>query len=218
MELLSINQSTVTSLFWAGNAEQKVNMFKATEMLVEKYQFKGWPTPQELQSDKQAFQHGTFNKASIRSLEIYNDGVIVRAQCNTSILEAFLNDLEQWMEAKVGWKRIETHRLNRAYGSEVLVRCDDQVLKFLSVYSAAASEISRSLKSHTGRDAITYVPAGIMFAADESHIAGIKPSPFRLERKFGSDFEQSIFYSAAPIPTDDHLALIKSLEKQAIHL
>jgi hypothetical protein len=58
-------------------------------------------------------------------------------------------------------------------------------------------------------------PFGIAFSADYSLIPGMKPAPFRLERRAGLGFDTNLYVSQAPLRTADHIKLLEQLEKLA---
>lgn len=215
MKLLSIQESTITSLFMLGNSRAKRNLINAATKLVERYQFKKMPTLDELASTKQVFQIGMFEDEQIDTFEIYSDGVVVKSGCHSDVLEAFLANLNDWVESELGFERIETHSNGIAFSSEVLVEMAPEVFAALDSYNVLASNVTRLLSRQSGRQFKLFSAAGVMFAPNDPDLSGLKPVPFRLERKLSTDFSKNIFYSSAPLKTKDHLEVLRKLEEDA---
>jgi hypothetical protein len=215
LNLLSVESSRLTSLFLASRPQGQPPIPGGFAELVKRYSFAGFPTKlDELDSTRVAFRLGSFEGIGIDALEIYPDGVIVSAKAPTDVLDAFLNDLTQWMESALGLKRIETQAINRNYESSILVQSDVNILKHLDALKPVRDLVSKSLHAAVGLE-LEFESFGISLAADHSRIAGMKPIPFRVERRAGIPFENNYFLSAAPLRTADHLKVLEKIERLA---
>lgn len=180
--------------------------------LMKRYAFTIVPKVEQLESNKIEFRQGAFNDVGIESFTIYNDGVVVSSKSSTDVLDTFLQDLNDWMETTFNLKKVETHAINRAYESTLLVRSNAKLLQALDALTPLQDIIGKSLKAATGLEA-RFEPFGISFGADYSLIPGIKPINFRLERRGGLSFDTNYYVSQAPMRTGDHLKLLEKLEK-----
>jgi hypothetical protein len=180
--------------------------------LMKRYAFTIVPKVEQLESNKIEFRQGAFNDVGIESFTIYNDGVVITSKSSTDVLDAFLQDLTDWMETTFNLKKIETHAINRAYESMLLVRSNSKLLQALDALAPMREIISRSLKATTGLEA-KFEPFGISFGADYSLLPGLKPINFRLERRGGLSFDTNYYISQAPMRTADHFKLLEKLEK-----
>ena len=180
--------------------------------LVKRYAFTIIPKVEQLEATKVEFRQGIFNDAGIESFVIYNDGLVISSKSSTELLDAFLLDLTHWMEATFSLRKIETHNINRAYESTLLVRSGAKLLQALGALAPVQEIITKSLKAATGLES-KFEPFGISLGADYTLIPGLKPINFRLERRGGLSFETNYYISQAPLRTPDHLKLLEKLEK-----
>jgi hypothetical protein len=211
MKLLGIQETGVTSLFLAGSPSGGPGMFYAAAKLAERYQFRKLPTPQELDTDKNVFEHGVFKDRPINSFEIYSDGVIVRSRVPSDVIDGFIDDVVEWM-GEIGLQRVETHQVNKSYHSELGLEFNPKVFAIFDKLKPVMSSIVSEIAKATGQRVPPYQPAGLLLHTDQSQIAGMKPGPFRLERRFSTEFSKNIFFSAAPLTTDAHVRVLEQLE------
>ena len=216
MELIGYDTSSLTALFLASRAPGgQVPLARAMSDLIKRYGFAGFPTNvQQLEAAKVEFRQGAFGDVGIESFSIYGDGVVVTSKSSTDVLDGFLNDVTEWMGSALGLKRIETHLVNTAYESGLVVRSEAPLLKVLEALAPIQDLLAKSLKSAMGLDT-EIEPFGIAFSADYSLIPGMKPAPFRLERRAGLGFDTNLYVSQAPLRTADHIKLLQRLEKLA---
>lgn len=213
MKVLRIEDCTVTSLFIAGQPNGMPNVFLVATKLIERYKFQKVPPPEELLGTKTVFEHGSFGDTPIKALEAYNDGLIVRGTCSTERLDAFTDDVLTWLNTEFGVFAIETHKTGKAYDCTLTVELDPKVFAKLESLMSLKRVLSRELQMATGRPAPSFETAGIMFAVSEGEVAGLKPTPLRIERKLGTDFEKNLFVSTAPLPTAAHIRVLEHLEE-----
>jgi hypothetical protein len=213
VKLLNIEHSRLTSLFITNRIEGQPAIPAAFAELIKRYSFAGHPTKiEELEANRITFRLGSFDNVSIESFEIYPDGVAVSAKAPTDLLDAFLTDVTQWMDAAFGLKRIETHDINRLYESTVVVQSSAPLLRPLDALQSIRQMISAALKAEIGLDA-QFEPFSLGVATDHTKLPGFKPIPFRVERRAVIAFEKNYYYSQAPLRTADHLKVLESLEK-----
>jgi hypothetical protein len=183
--------------------------------LIKRYGFTGFPTNvQQLEATKVEFRQGAFGEVGIESFIIYGDGVVITSKSSTDVLDDFLKDVNEWMGSALGLRRVETHLINTAYESGLVIRSEVPLLKTLAVLSPIQDLLAKSVKSTMGLDT-KFEPFGIAFSADHSLIPGMKPAPFRLERRVGVGFDTNLYVSQAPLRTADHIEVLQRLEKLA---
>jgi hypothetical protein len=214
MKLLGIQETGVTNLFLAGSSTGGPGIFYAAAKVAERYQFKKVPSPQELVSEKNVFEHGVFKNRPINSFEIYTDGVIVRSRTPSEDIEAFLDDLVSWM-GELGLQRVDTHHVNKAYSSELLIEFNPGVFEIFDRLKPILALIGSEIAKATDQRVPPYQAAGFVLHTNQTQIAGMKPLPFRLERRFNTEFEKNLFYSAAPLPTKAHIKVLEQIEALA---
>ncbi len=214
VELIGYETSTLTALFLASRApDGQIPLARAMGDLIKRYGFAGFPTNvQQLETAKVEFRQGAFGDVGIESFSIYGDGIVVTSKSSTDVLDGFLKDVTEWMGSTLGLKRIETHHINTAYESGLVVRSEAPLLKVLEALAPIQDLLVKSVKSAMGLDA-KIEPFGIAFSTDYSLIPGMKPAAFRLERRAGLGFDTNLYVSQAPLRTTDHIKVLQRLEK-----
>ena len=212
MKIINYESSRLTALFTAAGVG-RVYLPKAVQLLAERYRFVGVPNRlEELSGEKVSFKHGVLNDIAIEALDIYNDGIIVSAKAASDILDDFVQDFCGWMENELGVERVETHGVNRAYESTLLIHSTAPLLRAVEALAPIQELLRRSVKSAMKVDA-KFEPFGLSIAADHAHIPSMKPIAFRVERKATMAFEENFYVSGAPLPTADHIKVLERLEK-----
>lgn len=215
MELVSIQGSKIILLFVAGRADGAPYLPEAAIALAERYRFGERPTEiKELIGEKIHFGHGEYSGRQIESFDIFSDGVIVSGKMPTEVLDEFLDDVIGWMEPTLGLKRYETHEINKTYESSLVLQSEAKLLGLLDTASELQKVLSGLLNKATGMTH-KFQSAGFALAVDGAEIAGLKPTPFRVERRAEISFSKNFYFSIAPLPTKAHLELLSKLEKLA---
>lgn len=211
MELVSIENSRVISLFRTARLDGQLYLPRAAEALSGRYRFSEYPeTYRDLSGDAAEFRHGIFQDAAI-DLGIYNDGVIVTSRSNTNLLDEFLNDLREMLHDNLGLSTYHTQPVNMIYESTLLIQSEEELLAPLNKLSNVSKDISRRLYNNSEIET-EYTSFGFSFATDVSKIPGTKPLAFRIERPIGVDFSFNQYLSTAPLKTDDHLEVLRLIE------
>ena len=215
MELVSIENSQLIALFIAANPAGRPSVSYAVRLLVERYGFVGFPTKiDDLGGDSVGFREGAFQGKAIEIFNVHRDGIVVSAKAPTSLLDEFLDDLRKWMKAELGLESVDTHGVDKNYESHIVVRTNAPILRALDALAPIQEAMARSLKSATKLD-VVFHGAALALGPDHSLIAGMKPIPFRLERRAGLSFETGLYYSAAPLPTAEHIKVLERMERLA---
>jgi len=217
VELIAVDQSKVISLFWAAVEPGAGQPFlpDVANALVDRYKFQGCPkTIEELKADHVSFSHGYFDGSMIENFDVYRDGVMVSSKCDTKILDDFIENIVEWMQKDIGLRPIKTHEINKIYESNLLIQSEKDILSPLNKLKKIQTAIQESVHSASGLDASFY-PFGISLATDTASLPGLKPAPFRLERKLGLAFDMNYYVSEAPVPTSDHFSILQMLEDLA---
>jgi hypothetical protein len=180
---------------------------------VKQYSFLKFPSAEELQKDAQTFAVGKFRDVQINELNVYSDGIIVSGRCDTKVLEAFLGDLFGWMKADYGYEQTTIIEPEMHFESNLVVRANKDLTAALSPPKRVTSLIEQTLTRFTDAQ---YLPTSTSFETDS---VGLKtrrrPYRFSFERRLGMPFAKNVFYSQAPLRTDDHLSLLAGLEELA---
>jgi len=212
MKLLSIKMSRLTVLFHFTRAQGQTYLPQAAAGLVERYSFAGSPQSiAELKADRVDFKHGLFNGSAIESLEIYDDGIVIESRSDTELIDAFLEDLLEWMQSEVGLSIFKSRTIDRMYESNLIFHADEKIMTPLKAMSALCGQVGEMVALNTGLE-VEFQSAGFTVAADHTQIPSLKPSIFRLERIFASEFPLNQFISVAPLKTSQHVEVLEKLE------
>jgi hypothetical protein len=212
MKLLGFENTRLTELFLASRVEGQPYLPAAITQLVERYKFAEFPSKLgEGGAERASFKHGLFQGSAIETFDVYRDGIIVESKSPSDLLDAFINDICSWMADAIGLKRIETHAISKNYESHLVFESSAPLFKALDGLTTVSDFVANALKATTGLEA-EFQAIGFGFAPDNSLISGMKPIPFRVERKAGVEFQMNYYYSSAPLTTAKHLAALERLE------
>jgi hypothetical protein len=123
----------------------------------------------------------------------------------------FLKDVTTWLNANQGLSLPPDRLVKTLYLSELTVTTN----KTLSSINPKLNELARSLAEKmaaTGRANEGYTVGGFSLWANNWHEPAAPPQ-YRFEIKLGSIPGEHRYYSAAPVTTDDHIALLEQQEK-----
>jgi hypothetical protein len=191
------------------------NIFSLIGPVIAKYKFVQFPTkPEELDLSKGInFVGGSFQKDSQNDiaidLTIFNDGFLSDTRSSTEDSDAFLDEFFSWIAGEFGLVQYKEILRSRVYVSELWVKTD----KSLNALNPKLENFSKRLTSLiVGHDhhPILFETYGISFWTNPT--ITLPPGPFKFERAEGAPFNENRYYSAAPLQTDVHLAMLEELE------
>jgi hypothetical protein len=215
MELISIENSVVTRLFITSRTEGSPYLPSVVAAFVDRYKFVESPTTiAQMTADRVSFKHGAFEGVAF-NLDMFSDGVVVASKAPTTVCDAIVADITEWVEMTVGVKKIETHEVNKSYESYLVVRSEARLLRALDALNVIGTQVGALLKAVAGRDA-AFRPVALALAPDVTEMAHMRPIPFRVERRAGVSFETNFYYSCAPLPTQDHIKVLEQLERASL--
>ena len=189
----------------------------AAKKVVEEYQFLDYPKeisqffPTEPNSPIE-FRHGKIVIDSkvivVDLLQVYPAGLQVVTQTNTSNALAAVDHIAAWGIRTFDLK-LETVRAPGFY-SQLHIRFEKPLPDMFPKLNAIASEISNK---HP--DVIDFRPqyelAALHFAYEPK--AKIDPVIFRIERVGNVSFSENLYYSDAPLSTEDHISVLEDFER-----
>jgi hypothetical protein len=153
----------------------------------------------------------------IQQLIIFPDGDAVVAQ-DTDLadraLETILVSLDEKFEFRYGGAKLE-----RLYSSALAVELDEKFVERTSAFSLMRTAANDA----AGRSAAQYRLKRIAFG--ESADPDLSPiqlvgqfaaSDFSLERRVAVPFERNLFFSSAPLRTQDHIAYLERVEREIL--
>ncbi|MEJ0093781.1 MAG: hypothetical protein WDN46_10160 [Methylocella sp.] len=186
----------------------------AAVKLANRYSFARVPSLDKLSEPTQTFGMGKFMNAQIEDLSIYNDGIIINSRSDTDLLDAFLSDLLAWSDAELGLVQSIIAKPEKHYESSLIIKSE---IDLPAVIKPALAVVDLFNKTWKNKFHVKYRLTSFHLDCDKFEISSDrrKPYPFIVERRVGFPFEENVFYSAAPLPTKDHLDLLVRLEELA---
>lgn len=183
---------------------------EALSALNNRYSFGKVPDgPQDFDFQKGVeFLDGRLGSIAIDKLVLYNNGVAIDTRSSTEDSEKVLQDILDEVRRRIGTVMLPTRRM---YVSHIVFRSE---MTFASLHPAIrvlSGSVSAAVSEYFGQ-AITVDLGGLHISADNSQTK-LNPVHFSIERRAETPFAANIFFSAAPIKTDLHLALIEEFEK-----
>jgi hypothetical protein len=186
---------------------------EVAEKIIREYCFLKFPNADEIQKENLNFALGKFQEVQIGELNIYADGIIVSGRCETKPLEDFVKDLFVKIEQGFGFTLSKIVEPEMHFESSILVQSARDITSVITPHKRAVSLLEKSLSQHTKAE---YRPSGIHFETDaKSAPTRRKPARFTFERRMGVPLAHNIFYSQAPMRTEDHFSLLEQLEALA---
>lgn len=214
MELVAIEETRVIHLVQVHRPAGQLYLPEAAAKVIGRYSFNKTPTLDDLTAARAyvGFGIGKFADSQIQELRVYGDGIIVEARSNSKILDAFVDDLFEWHHKELGLVPTITSKPERYYESTLVVKATKDLTTAMSLPPEIVSGLNQMMEK-SQFTARPIVNSGFILDCD-SHADGSrrKQERFVLDRRQGVPFEENVFYSQAPLPTDDHLAFLRTIE------
>lgn len=218
MELTEILRSQSTRLFRAFNPTGSLYLPDVISRIKEKYEFVVSPVDASgyLSGEENVliFKHGLFNGKVIDEFKIYNDGVVVDTRAFVEDADAFIDDLIDWSTEQYGYSIKEYPPVQKMFTSQLEVKMDINLDKWIDRVKILASRINESLRS-SGIEAEPFQVAGFTMHFDTSKYGTGAPSSFTIERRVQQLYESNLYFTTAPTLTSDHLKILETLEEIA---
>jgi hypothetical protein len=194
---------------------------EAIKALIERYEF-ALPPPKfvpwvEVIGKGLRFETGRFkvgkSTENIQDLVIYNDGLLVTAY-STDIAESFLTDFFTWGEAALGFRVLESSFRKRIFLSEMVVGFDQLADSALRDFERLSKLFQDALQLTYK---IAFPPIHLIafkcdFGSSQAPPDYQMLSPLSFERRLNHSLEENVFLCAAPLRTNDHIALLEQFE------
>lgn len=150
---------------------------------------------------------------NIKSLGIFNDGIIVEAS-NTDLALLVVEDFEQWATEKFSFRKPITKPID-AFDSVLVVEFPESFEKHIDVFGKIGREISRS-HSNIYDLQTTINLTGLTFGNDQTKISpsmNAKQASFTIARRVDRPFEENRYFCTASLTTKEHINLLEKIEK-----
>lgn len=215
MHIVSIYRAQVFQQFSADDVRPEKDYYvpRLYEEVHRKYRPTGASDITKVSSEGAKFQGGRLEfegrEIVIESLEIYEDGIIVKCRSSADG-DIVVDDAIEWA--------IDTFRLRRPrssaprqYISWIIADFDSSTSGMFRNFDKLQRLLSDAYAESRG-DRFDFETAKLTFAADPTAIPQFKSAEFTFDRRTGAPFAQNRFFCVAPLRTETHVRLLKDLE------
>jgi hypothetical protein len=180
--------------------------------LVERYGFLKYPKEvEEFLDDKGiTLELGQWDGVVITKFVVLSGGFALDTRSSTEDSERILRDMLLWSKEALGFHydpRMVTHRM---HVSQVTFTSDVPLNTLNPKLESFAKRVSRSVSNAIGHE-FTFEANGLLFGYDTTHTKPNVPI-FTIERRVDTPYSDNKYFSSAPIPTTEHLALLEDFE------
>jgi hypothetical protein len=157
------------------------------------------------------FAVGMYRDVRIESLQLYANGVHVQGNANTVLLDGLVDDLLLWLETEFDVKCESGHPVEKLFLSALEVSTEKDLASKFEWLSWLADELSEMMQKYGFVDA-PYRVTSIALSTDTTVAKPPQIPRFVFERRANIPHSENLFYSEAPVSTEEHVALLESLE------
>lgn len=182
--------------------------------VVERFNFQKFPQKfEDFDEDKGiAFEMGKSGPRNIERLTIYNHGLALDTRSSTQDSETILLDALTWASEKLGLAFNPAMIKRRAYVSHFTFFSDVPLLVTHPALDHIAKKVSELVSSNLKLDSV-FAPSGTLVTLDPES-QKLPVSAFTIERRQNIAFSEGKYFSAAPLPTDVHLDMVREFEER----
>jgi hypothetical protein len=151
------------------------------------------------------FYHGYFeNRLVIDKVQIYNNGIVVETKETTDDCVAVIADITAWAAEKANIIFTENTTAPQLY----LSHCEVETEINFPMFQIIGSQINEFMTSYNEQNR-EYKFASFTLQLDP---ASGGPTPFKFERRANQPFSSNLYYSSAPLKTQDHIRILTVIE------
>lgn len=215
MEVTSIPIARFVAIFELTELDPqgKINYPDLFSALVARYKFHKFPQKtEEFDLHKGAvFEAGKWDRGSVEKVVIFGNGFIVETRSSTDESEAFLHDVLTWAKEQFGIRYSPETMTRKGYVNQIVFRSDVPILSQLSdPLSFLAKRVSQAVGVRE-KQRIDYELTQFWIHYDQT----TRKAPlaaFTIQRRVDVPFSDNKYFSEAPLPTKEHIALLEALE------
>jgi len=161
------------------------------------------------------FRHGVFRGQLVERVQLFNTGMLAEGKFDTDELDAFIDDVIGWGENERGLRFVpnpDMLTIKRAYYSQLFFELPERGSAGFEIFSDLGGEVMEAMAS----DGFPQTSGGFTGISVGPDPASGASWVFRFERRAAQPFSSNQFYSAAPMRTKAHVALLERFEKRII--
>ena len=115
-----------------------------------------------------------------------------------------------WLKEEYEATELDINDSYRVYDSHLVVQLDFDLAPRMEFINFVSSQIEKQRESY-GLTPLEYVASGFMLSADGT-ASNLAPVSFTIERRAKQPFKNNLYYSTAPLRTNDHIKLLEDIE------
>ena len=215
MRLLSILQARTVAFLEVDELFTRHHILgpEFTPKIAERYGFLKLPEKLEDFLDEQKgiqFAFGRWDGTVINQLAFYAHGIAVETAASTDVSEKILYDVLRWGANTLNINYHQDMIKRKAYVSGLLFSTDVSLNALHPKLRGIGERLSSSVADSLGH-VFPYEVTGIFFGYDTTHTKPNAPI-FTIERRADVPFTENKYFSTAPLPTEEHLKLLRDFE------
>jgi hypothetical protein len=198
------------------NPRGRVNFPQLVSALVERYAFAKFPQKLEEFDESKGviFQLGRTKEFAIQQVQIFDHAIYVDTSSSTTDSENFFYEVLTWLSKDMGLTFNPDMVKRKTYVSQVTFFSDAMQKVYHPAVWKIAKKLSQRVPEFYGQP-LEYHPSAFMLNYDPLTIkAG--PANFSIDRRADTLFAENKFFSNAPLPTEEHIALLEELESDLL--
>jgi hypothetical protein len=220
MKITAIKQARFIALFDVDELIPSglISMSRIAPAIVKRFEFQKNTVPEEGEGDGKSkgfeFFDGIWEGTPVQRLAVFNDGIIIETRVSTTRSREILDASLEWAKVEFGIHAASDIMRRLRYLSVLSFQSNAPILSFGSALSNMAAHMSTAMASITGSERIysgTRIDINFDRSTDKEPIAGLTIQTLALE-----PFESRRYYSQAPLPTDEHVALLENFESDVL--
>lgn len=195
-----------------------ISPYALVEAIVERYNFRSSPTPEQLATAPANFHFGKIERDGktiiveqllVTYMEARVTSVGATTKTSTGDSMFFLTDLLNWAHEKFGIDK--TRQFPDFFHSMLELEFERSLIRFED-FRPIGQAITNLVRGY-GFKASDFELSGIQISLDPTTQVLPNLTPFSLERRAGASFRENRYFSQAPLRTDDHMWVISEIER-----
>jgi hypothetical protein len=150
-------------------------------------------------------------EALVDKLTVFNDGLVVDCRTSTEDCDFFLDSVEIWAKEHLSGIRNVGKSL---YLSQMEIKFE--VDRYAQGFNNLGQQVSTLMEKYGAipGGTVRYGFGTLQLVIEPSGgLPNAQPSPFMIERRINTRFDENTFFAQAPLKTSDHKILLATLEQ-----
>lgn len=200
------------------NLHGKLRMFDVVRPLVEKYDFKSYPSKLEDFDPEEkgvSFRSGRIGDVVIDELKIFSHLLYVESLSSTEDSQKVILDMLTWGKEDLGFTYDKKSVRQWAYVSHLVFSTEFPILRSLS---SPLESLAKKVSAHVGdifKEPIEYDSINMSLGHDPQ-TRKLNLAPFSIQRRANASFQENKYFSEAPLPTELHKKMLEELEAEVL--